>query len=152
MYLCRVRKVTLYIKVIIKMSGSELRGQEAAYMRVFRPMWQLQWVIYMDDRSKFLKCLQLSRYYSYCLVYCRSSTSYRVETTPKGSIKLAQPFLRTSQSTSFDTRFHDYGQYWTYTWLLTTILIPLCYGETFLRISSWYVSPLFLYGPSNSHL
>ena len=36
--------------------------------------------------------------------------------------------------------------------LLATILIPLCYGESSLRISSKYVSLLFLYGPSNSHL
>ena len=115
MYLCRVGKITLYIKVIIKMNGSELGGQEAACTHVFRPTRQLQRIIYMDGRSNFLKCLQLSRYYSYHLVYYRPSISYRVESTPEGSIKSAQPLLRTSQSTSFDTRFHDYGQYSTYT-------------------------------------
>ena len=30
-------------------------------------------------------------------------------------------------------------------------VIPLSYGESSLRISSWYVSPLFLYDPSNSY-
>ena len=43
-------------------------------------------------------------------------------------IKLAQPFLITSQSASFGTHFRDYGQYSTYACintLLTTILIPL---------------------------
>ena len=41
----------------IKTSGSESWGQEkAACIRIFRPMWPLQWVIYTDGRSKFLKC------------------------------------------------------------------------------------------------
>ena len=30
--------------------------------------------------------------------------------------------------------------------------MPLCYGESSLIISSWYISQLFLYDPSNSHL
>ena len=42
---------------IIKTSGSESRGQEeAACIRVFRPMRPLQWVICTDGRSKVLKC------------------------------------------------------------------------------------------------
>ena len=42
---------------ISETSGSELRGQEeAACVHVFRPMRPLQWVIYIEDRSKFLKC------------------------------------------------------------------------------------------------
>ena len=42
---------------VIKMSDSESRGQEeAASTHVFRPMRPLQCVIYMDGRSKFLKC------------------------------------------------------------------------------------------------
>ena len=100
------------------------------------------------------KMLYLSHYYSYRLIYYGPSTSYRVKPTNEGLIKSVQPFLKTSQSTSFGTRFHGYGQYSTYTCintLLTTILIPLCYAESSLRISSWYVSPLFLYGPLNSH-
>ena len=40
------------------------------------------------------KMLWLSRYYSYRLVYYRPSTSYRVEPTYEGSVKLAQPFLK----------------------------------------------------------
>ena len=41
----------------IKTSSSESRGQEeAACIRVIRPMRPLQWVIYTDGRSKFLKC------------------------------------------------------------------------------------------------
>ena len=40
----------------IKTSGSELQGQEeAAWVHIFRPMQPLQWVIYMDGSSKFLK-------------------------------------------------------------------------------------------------
>ena len=39
----------------IKTSGSELQGQEeAAWVRIFRPMQPLQWVIYMDGSSKIL--------------------------------------------------------------------------------------------------
>ena len=62
-----------------------------------------------------------------------------------------QPFVRTSQSTSFGACFRDCGHNSTYMWI-TTVLIPLCYGESSLRTSSWYVSPLFLTDPSNSHL
>ena len=65
--------------------------------------------------------------------------SYQVEPKDEGSIKSAQPFLRTSQSASFGTRFHGYGQYSTYAYintLLTTIVISLGYGESSLRISS----------------
>ena len=41
----------------IKMSSSESQGQEeAACTCVFRPKRPLQWVIYTDDQSKFLKC------------------------------------------------------------------------------------------------
>ena len=86
-----------------------------------------------------LKMLWLSRYYSYHLICYRPSTSYQVEPTVEGSIKSAQPFLRTIQSASFGTLFCGYGQYSTYTCintLLTTILIPLCYGESSLRVSS----------------
>ena len=36
--------------------------------------------------------------------------------------------------------------------LTKIVVIPLCYGESSLRITSWYVFPPFLYGPSNSHL
>ena len=36
--------------------------------------------------------------------------------------------------------------------LVHTLLMPLYYGESSLRISSWYISPLFLYDPSNSYL
>ena len=39
------------------MSGSESQGQEeAACIHVIKPMRPLQWVIYMDGSSKFLKC------------------------------------------------------------------------------------------------
>ena len=42
---------------VIKTSGSESRGQEeAACIRILRPMRPLQWVICTDGRSKFLKC------------------------------------------------------------------------------------------------
>ena len=55
-----------------------------------------------------------------------------MEPTAEESIKSAQPFLRTSQSTSFDIHFRDYSQYSTYicinTWL-NTVLIPLCYAS-----------------------
>ena len=45
----------------IKMSGSESRGQEeAACMRIIRPMRPPQRVIYTDDSSKFLKCCGLA--------------------------------------------------------------------------------------------
>ena len=44
----------------IKMSGSESHGQEEAYMLIFRPKWSLLWVIYMDGRSKILKCYNLA--------------------------------------------------------------------------------------------
>ena len=43
------------------MSGSESQGQEeAACMRVVRPMRPLQRVIYTDGSSKFLKCCGLA--------------------------------------------------------------------------------------------
>ena len=58
--------------------------------------------------------LQLRHYYSYHLVYYRPSTFYQVESTSEGLIKLAQPFLRTSKSTSSGTHFHGYSQYSTY--------------------------------------
>ena len=83
--------------------------------------------------------LYLGRYYSYRLVYYRSNTSYQVEPKDEGSIKSTQSFLRTSQSASFGARFRGYGQYSTYAWintLLTTVLIPLCYGESSLTVSS----------------
>ena len=86
--------------------------------------------------------LYLSCYCSYPLVYYKSSTSYWVEPKAKGSIKLTQPFLRARQSAIFGTHFHDHGQYSTYTCIntwLTIILIPLCYGESSMRISSWYI-------------
>ena len=35
------------------MSGSESQGQEAACVSVLTPMQPLQWVIYIDGRSKF---------------------------------------------------------------------------------------------------
>ena len=99
--------------------------------------------------------LWLSRYYSYHLVYYKPSTFYRVEPISKGSIISAQPFLWISQSTSFGIRFHDNSQKSTFmcinTWL-NIIIIPLFSGESSLRISSWYVSSLFLYDPSNSYL
>ena len=41
----------------IKTHGSESRGQEeAACPRIFRSMRPLQWVIYIDGSSKYLKC------------------------------------------------------------------------------------------------
>ena len=45
-------------------------------------------------------------------MYC---ATLQVEPTAKGLIKLAQPFLTTSQSMRFGVHFHDYGQYSTYT-------------------------------------
>ena len=87
----------------------------------------------------FFKMLQLSHYYSYRLVYYRPITFYRVEPIAEGSIKSAQTFLRTNQSTNFGAHFRGYNQYSTYTCintLLTTILISLCYDESSLRISS----------------
>ena len=60
------------------------------------------------------KMLQLRHYYSYHLVYYRPSTFYQVESTSEGLIKLAQPFLRTSKSTSSGTHFRGYSQYSTY--------------------------------------
>ena len=95
--------------------------------------------LFTQMTALIFKMLQLSRYYSYCLVYYRPSTSYQVEPKDEGSIKLAQPFLRTSQSASFGARFHGYNQYSTYisiNTLFTTVLVPLCYGESSLRISS----------------
>ena len=115
-------------KLLIKMSGSELQCQEeAACAIIFRSTWQLQWLIDMDGRSKFLifKMLWLSCYYSYHLIYYKPSTSYRMKPTAEGSIKPAQPFLKTRQSTRFGACFHGYGQYSIYTYintLLTTIL------------------------------
>ena len=50
------RRIAKCIKAVlnnIKMSGSESWGQETACTCVFRPMQPQQWVIYMDDRSKF---------------------------------------------------------------------------------------------------
>ena len=97
----------------IKMSGSESWGKEAACTHVFRPMLPLQWVIYMGGSSKFLKFCSLQ------LVYYTLSTSYRMKPTAKGSIKLVQPFLRTSQSMSFGTRFCNYSQNSTFTFINT---------------------------------
>ena len=99
--------------------------------------------------------LWVSHYYSYRLDYYRPSTSYRVELTSEGSIKSTEPILRTSQSASFGTHFYDNSQKLTFTCnntLLSMVIIPLCYDESSLRISSWYVSPFFLYDPSNSNL
>ena len=46
---------------VIKMSGSESWGQEeAACMRVNRPMQPLQRVVYTNGSSKFLKCSGLA--------------------------------------------------------------------------------------------
>ena len=61
----------------------------------------------MDNSSKFLKCCGLAAITAIALVYYRPSTSYRVEPTSKGLIKLAQPLLRSNQSTSFGTHFRD---------------------------------------------
>ena len=69
--------------------------------------------------------------------------------------KSAQTFLITSQSASFGTRFCDDSQKSSYTCnntLHRIVLIPLCYGESSLRIPSCYAFPLFLYDPSKSHL
>ena len=93
----------------------------------------------MDGSSSFFQMLYLSLYCIYRLVYRRPSTSYRVEPIAEGLIesKSAQPFLRTSQSVRFGTHFHDHVQLSNYTCtitLLTTILLPLCYGELFLKM------------------
>ena len=53
------RAFTLF--AIIKMSSSESWGQNyAACMHVFRPTQPLQWVIYMDNSSKLLKCCNIT--------------------------------------------------------------------------------------------
>ena len=82
----------------IKTSDSESRDQEADRVCIFRPTWQLQWVIYTNGSAKILKW---------------------VEPTAEGSIKPANPFVRTSQSASFGTCFHDYDHYSTYTCINT---------------------------------
>ena len=56
------------------------------------------------------KILLLSHYYSYRLDYYRPGTSCWVELITEQSIKSAQPFLRTSQSVSFDAHFRDDSQ------------------------------------------
>ena len=66
-------------------------------------MRPLQRVIYTDDSSELLKCCGLATVTA--IAYYRPNTSYRVEPTPEGLIKSAQPFLRTSQSASFGAHF-----------------------------------------------
>ena len=98
-------------------------------------------VIFTRIEGLIFKMLYISHYYNYRLVYLvyyRPSTSYQVEPKDEGSIKSAQPFLRTSRSASFGIHFRGYGQCSTYACintLLTIILISLCYGESSLRIS-----------------
>ena len=49
------------LTITIKMSGSELQGQEeAACTCVFRSMQPLQQIIYTDGSSKFLKCCNIA--------------------------------------------------------------------------------------------
>ena len=59
-----------------KASGSESWGQgKAACMHVFMPMQPLQWVVYADGSSKFLKCYSPAAITAiYHLVYYRPST------------------------------------------------------------------------------
>ena len=85
-------------------------------MHIIRPTQPLQRVIYTDDSSKFLKCCDLA---AITAIAYRPSSSYRVEPTSEGSIKLAQPFLRTSQSTSFGACFRDNSQKSTFTCINT---------------------------------
>ena len=79
-----------------------------------------------------------------------------MEPTDEGSIKSPWPFLTSSQSTSFGTCFVTMTNIWlTHALILNLVqlvLIALCYSQSSLRISSWYVPPLFLYGPANSYL
>ena len=78
----------------IKTSGSESRGQEeAACMRILG-LCNHYSKLFTRMEALIFKMLWLSRYYSYRLVYYRPSTSYRVEPTYEGSVKLAQPFLK----------------------------------------------------------
>ena len=65
--------------------------------------------------------LWLSRYYSYRLVYYRPSTSYRVEPTYEGSVKLRATFLKEPASpSSFGARFRDNSQKSTFTCIKTS--------------------------------
>ena len=78
----------------IKTSGSELRGQEEAACTHVLGLCDHYSELFTRMEALNFKMLWLSRYYSYRLVYYRSSTSYRVEPTYEGSVKLAQPFLK----------------------------------------------------------
>ena len=98
----------------IKTSSSEQRGQEeVASTCVFRPMRPLQCVIYTDGWSKFLKCCS-SAAVTATAVYYRPSTTCCIELIAEQSIKLALPFLETSQSMSFGACFHDNSQQSSY--------------------------------------
>ena len=63
-----------------------------------------------------------------------------------GSSKVLKCCSSASQSTSFGAYFCNYHQHSTYIFINTyfrTVLIPLCCDESSLRISSWYLPPLF---------
>ena len=84
MYLSRRAVVSREAKK--KQQASAYSGQCDHYSELFTPMVGLNF-----------KMLQLSRYYSYRLVYYRPSTSCYVELIAERSIKSALPFLGTSQ-------------------------------------------------------
>ena len=114
-------------------------AKKKQHARVFSGLRNHYSELFTRMRGLIFKMLYLNGYYSYRLVYYRPSTSYQVEPKDEGSIKSAQRFLRTIHSASFGTCFRGYSQYSTYACintLLTTLLIPLCYGESSLRISS----------------
>ena len=130
----------------IKTHGSESWGQEeATCMHVFKSIWPLQWVIFMDASSKF-KTLYLSCHSSYHLVYCNPSTSDWEESTALRWNRSTKPFLRISQVRDYVSCFATKAntQLLHVLWLnycsmnlITVVWIPLCYcyGESISLLS-----------------
>ena len=87
-------------------------------------------------------------------MYC--STAYWMQPRAQGSIISAQPFYEQASPQNMAlvslTRAKTQLKCDFLFNLHSTVLILWCYGESSLRMSSWYVSPLFLYDPSNLHL
>ena len=86
--------VCMGVYMCIKTSDSESRGQEEAACTRVLGLCDHYSELFTRMEALNFKMLWLSGYYSYRLVYYRPSTSYRVEPTYEGSVKLAQPFLK----------------------------------------------------------
>ena len=135
----------------IKTSYSELGHQEVACTLIFKPTWPLQWDIYKYGSSTILKC-------------CSSAAITAITWFITDLVLLTEWNQQLKDRFNWDNHSEELASSQILalisvntanTWLTHALilnLVLLCYGESSLRISPWYVLPLFLYGPLNLHI